>query len=170
MGVFSCCIAFLKSIDISDWISIIGIIVNALITLYIVDSVQRKLNNNRILTDHFIAEIKILRDDYRLFFKELEANTIQTSKILTWFKSMSIKTNDLLEIIHSKNSRIDKDVFLTYNNELRDLITDHPDYTKSFQSNKILVVSECLGIKLLQFKQQRDNIFNKTIVIINDAN
>jgi hypothetical protein len=39
---------------ISDWISIITLIVNSGLAIWIVSTIQRKMNNRRVLKDHFI--------------------------------------------------------------------------------------------------------------------
>ena len=62
---------FLERVSISDWISIIGIIINSSLSIWLVITIQNRLTNKRVLKDHFITEIKDIRSEYKIFLNNL---------------------------------------------------------------------------------------------------
>ena len=55
---------FFSEFAISDLINFIGILVNAYLAYWIVKKLQDKVNNKRVLKDHFINETKELNEVY----------------------------------------------------------------------------------------------------------
>ena len=152
--------------EVSDWISIASIIVNAILAIWIIKTVQDKVNNKRILKDHLINEIKEVRDEYRFFLNQLFSNKIKPSHIAPWFKLMNIKINDLLDLISQKGS-IDKNILNPYQIELRDTITELDEYISNYISDEKILLSPISQIKVIRFQQKYNHLFNKAIVKIN---
>jgi len=165
MGTTFCCV----NIEVSDWISIAGIFINSALAIWIVKKIQNRLTNKRVLKDHFIAEIKEIRDEYRCFLNDLYASKKTASVIIPWFKLMNIKTNDVLELINVKYE-IDKTILSPYQNNLRELITENKDFIENYNKNCPIVFSEISKTQIIKFQQDNNHLFNEIIVKINDEN
>ena len=157
----TCC-----TIGISDYIAILGILVNAFLALWIVRTIQNNLTNKRVLKDHFICEVKEIRVEYKTFMSNLYANKVIPSTIIPWFKLMNIKVSDLMKILN-KTYNIKIDTLSPYQNDLRELITENKDFIKSFNSDKICF-SDDSQRKIIQFQQKNNHLFNEVIISINN--
>lgn len=170
MGTTCCCLNFFSSsFEVADGIALFGIIVNAGLAYWIVQTIQNKLTNKRVLKDHFINEIKEIRNDYKTCLNNLYSNNAQPERIIPWFKLMNIRVNDLMFHIHQKH-RIDKKKLDPYQNELRELITNNNDFINSFKfkKDKIVFSSESRS-EIIKFQQTHNKLFNGIIIAINDA-
>lgn len=62
-------------LTLDQWIghslTLIGIVVGALVAVWVVKVIQNKLTDDRVLKDYFISEIKDIRDQYRSFVNDL---------------------------------------------------------------------------------------------------
>lgn len=151
----------------SDWVQIASIVVNVGLTIWIVIILQNKLTNRRSLKDYVIEEIKGFRQEYRTFFNNLCSNKVQAQTVLAWFKLMNIKITDLMDIV-DKQYNIDKNTLAPFQNELRDLITENEDFIRCFQS-KSIEFSTTSQSSIIKFQQDNSHLFNKIIVLINEA-
>ena len=167
MGTICCFIKFLSSLEASDWIELLGVIVNAGLAYWIVRTIQNKLTNKRVLKDHFINEIKEIRNDYKICLNNLYSNNTHPHRVIPWFKLMNIKVDDLMTIIHTKYC-IDKDKLKPYQIELQELITNNEDFMAQYNGEKV-VFSQTSRTQLIKFQQSHNQLFNEIIVIINDA-
>lgn len=154
-------------LSVSDWIQIITIIVNIGLTVWIVTIIQNKLTNRRSLKDYVIDEIKGFRQEYRIFFNNLCSNKVQPQTVLSWFKLMNIKINDLMEII-DKQYNVNKDTLAPFQNELRTLITENEDFISCFNRPRI-EFSATSQSSIIKFQQENSHLFNEIIVLINEA-
>lgn len=153
--------------DSSELIDIIAIIVNVLLTIWIVTVIQDKLTNRRALKDYMIDEIKGFRSEYRLFFNNLFASKMNPQTVLAWFKLMNIKIEDFMEIAH-KQYDIDKNLLKAFQNDLRELITENEDYIKCYNKD-VVIFSPASQSAIIKFQQENFKRFNSVIVAINEA-
>ncbi len=163
MGTTLCCI----TIEVSDWISIAGIIINSVLAVWIVKTIQNRLTNKRVLKDHFITEIKEIRTEYRCFLNDLYTSKKTAKSILPWFKLMNIKVNDVLNLINEKY-KTDTTILNPYQNQLRELITENEDFISQFKNDEPIEFSEESKTQIIKFQQDNSHLFNKIIVQIND--
>lgn len=165
-----CCnCSFFSSIDLSDWISIFSVIINSLLAIWIISTVQNKLTNKRVLKDHLINELKDIRIEYRSFLNQLYSNKLRPKQITPWFKLMNIKINDLISLIENKH-KIDNKILNPYQIELRDLITELKEFIKCYKNNDLITLKEKSQNKVISFQQKNNHLFNDLIVKINDEN
>lgn len=154
---------------LSNWIEVSAIVVNALVAWWIVRTIQNRLTNNRVLKDHFIEEVKDIRNEYRNFLNNLYADKTEIRTIIPWFKLMNIKVSDLMTIIHQKYN-IDKQKLFPYQNDLRELITESEDFNMQFKDGRNIVFSEESKTKIIEFQNTYNHLFNELIIDINDTN
>jgi len=160
---------FLYKITISDLISIFGIIVNVFIAWFIISKIQKNANNRRILKDHFINEIKEIRNEYILILNEIYHDKCKPQELLYQLKSMDIKVNDLMEIINEKYKKIEKKKLTPYTRELKKLINVDKNFIKSYKENKITKFSMILKNEINIFQKKHNSLFNQVIIDINDS-
>jgi len=162
------CVKLFDSIEVSDWITIFSILINALLAYWIVNTIQNKMTNKRVLKDHFINEIKGIREEYKNYLNQLYVNQADPRKVIPWFKLINIKIDDLMTLINKKY-KIDKKILDSYQNELRELITNNEDFNKQFKKDKLITFSEKSRNQFVMFQQTNNHLFNEIIIYINDA-
>jgi hypothetical protein len=165
MGIYFCCVT--RSLVPSNWIQIAGIIVNACLAIWIVCTIQKNINNKRVLKDHFIDEIKSIRNDYRKFLSDLYTSHINPQNALSWFKLMSIKIDDLMSLIGPRYN-VDERLLNPYQNELRKIITENKDFIDQFKADKGINFSNDSKKEFIMFQQNFNHLFNEIIIKIND--
>jgi len=161
-----CCLSSI-SLNASDIIAIIGVIVNSFLAIWIVITLQNNLANKRYLKDHLIQEVKDLRGEYKKFLNELYQGKLRPKQILPWFKLMNIKTQDVMEIVNQKYG-LDKDILRNYQIELRNIVTEQEEFNENFKENNCFPLKESSLKEILQFQQNNNSKFNKLIIEIND--
>jgi hypothetical protein len=169
MGITECCIIHCHKLSTTDLVSIFGILVNAGLAFWIVNTIQKKVTDRRILKDHFINEIKEIRNDFTLYLTALYRGQVKVKEILPWFKLMNIKINDLTSLICQKHKCIDKDPLSPYQIDLANLITESKDFNGQYKHGDKFVLSEELRNELIVFQQNNHNLFNTLIIKINDS-
>ncbi len=168
MGDAVNCITQSSQIDFADWISIAGIVVNAGLAFWIVITIQKKVSDKRILKDHFINEIKDIRNEFRMCLNTLYNGQFLVREVLPWFKLMNIKINDLMSLIGQKHKCVRNDLLVTYQVDLPTLVTESQDFISQFEKGDKLVLSESIKNELIMFQQKNNNLFNNLIIKIND--
>lgn len=148
-------------------ITLIGILVNALLAIWIVKTLQSNQKNKRYLKDHLIQEIKDLRCEYRKFLSELYSGHLKPKQIIPWFKLMNIKIQDTMDIINQKY-KIEKGFLRCYQMELRELVTEFKEFNENFKTNNSLRLSENSQKEIIKFQQNYNSKFNSLIIQIND--
>jgi len=164
----SCGINIFDTFQASNWIDVLGIIVNSILALWIVRTIQNKLTNRRVLKDHFINEIKDIRGDYKNCLNNLYSGQTVARRVIPWFKLMYIRVDDLMNLI-SEKYKIDTKALSPYQNELRELITENEDFIKYYDSDKPIVFSENSRSQLIKFQQAHNHLFNDIVIKINDC-
>ena len=168
MGTTCCCLSPLCSLEPSDWIDLLGIIVNAGLAFWIVKTIQSRLTNKRVLKDHFINEIKEIRNEYRTCLNNLYSNSSHPKRVIPWFKLMNIKVTDVMSIVNTKY-KVEKEKLNPYQRDLQELITNNEDFMNQYKNDKPLVFSEDSKSLFVKFQQQHNQLFNYIIIKINDS-
>lgn len=163
-----CCTETFCGLKSSDWVYVFGVLVNAGLAFWIVRTIQNRMTNRRVLKDHFINEVKDLRNEYKACLSNLYADKIYPQNVIPWFKLMNIKVNDLMTILNDKY-KVDKIILQPYQIELSNLITNNDDFIQQFKSGKPVVFSPESKNSFIKFQQDHNNLFNKIIIAINDA-
>lgn len=163
-----CCTETFCGLKSSDWVYVFGVLVNAGLAFWIVRTIQNRMTNRRVLKDHFINEVKDLRNEYKTCLSNLYSDKIYPQSVIPWFKLMNIKVNDLMTVLHDKY-QVDKTTLQPYQIELRNLITDNDDFNRQFRNDRPVVFSPESKNSFVKFQQDHNNLFNKIIIAVNDA-
>lgn len=145
-----------------------GLLVNAFLAFWIVKTIQNRLANKRVLKDHFISEIKEIRNEYRNCLSNLYSCKTHPRIVIPWFKLMNIKVNDVMSVLNSKYS-IDKNYLLPYQHDLQEMITNNEDFINQFKNDNNVTFTESSKIQFIKFQQENNQLFNDIIIKINDS-
>ncbi len=159
---------FVFEFQFVDIINIIGIVVNGFLAVWIVNTIQNNLNNQRVLKDHFIKEINDFKCEYNNFFKKVHMNDVRPQEIIRWFKEMNIKVYDLMNLINNQYG-ISKDKLRPYQIDLREITTNLSEFNSSFQRNDLISFSHKSILTYEKFRRENNYIFNEIIVELNEA-
>lgn len=153
--------------SVSDCIALIGIIVNSALAIWIVTSVQNTLSNKRILKDHFIEEVKYIRDGYRIYLSNSIQGKLDPSNAQAWFKLMNMKIDDLMQHLNSSYA-IDLNFLKSFQVDLRSVILESPDFMNQYTKKNVDFSSNTKS-DILRFQQDHGKIFNDLIIKINES-
>lgn len=145
----------------------IGILINGWLA-YSVYNLQKKLNNARILKDHFIGEAKVIREEYASFFKKLFNGQLAPRFIIQWFQLMDIKVGDLMSNIHIIYD-LDPNVLVPYQQTLNNIVTSSSEFAANYAANSPIVFSNASKGSFVRFQQNNAKVFTDIIVNINNA-
>jgi hypothetical protein len=174
MMIILCCscsqtdITFWDNFKTSDWISIAGLVINGIIAVLVITTIQRRLNNKRILKDHIIKEVIDLRTEYRSFLNQLYKNKISPKQVTPWFKLMNIKAKDLIDII-SYNQKIKMDYLSPYQVDLRQIVTELEEFQSNYKTDEKIELGSISKSEVIRFQQENNHLFNKLILEISSA-
>jgi hypothetical protein len=168
MGIFCQLKCFLSSLDHSDFVEIFGVMVNSLLAYWIVRTIQTNLTNKRVLKDHFINEIKDIRNEYKNCLNNLYSNRTHPKLVIPWFKLMNIRVGDTMNLINNKYN-IETTKLNPYQITLQELVTNNEDFMNQFKNDSPVEFSENSKIQLIKFQQENSQLFNEIIIAVNDA-
>jgi hypothetical protein len=156
----TCCIT------ISDCIAIAGILVDTVVAIWIVKTIQNKLTNRRVLKDLIIKDIIEIKKEYNDFLIEIDNDRILPKEVVPKLKSLSLKINNMMGLI-PQSYKIQKNKLEPYQKELNMLITNDKDYSNSYKENKTVKFSN--KTQFIEFQQKYSYLFNDLIVEVNEA-
>jgi hypothetical protein len=157
-----------KGLKPADWIAIAAIIINGGIGIWIINTLQNGLTNKRTLKDHFIDEIKEIREEYKSYFNNIYCHQINPVTVLSWFKLMNIKIEELMDVINKKY-KINKELLKPYQRDLQELLTNNQDFINQYKTGQNIKFSDNSINAFMKFQSDYLHLFNDIIIIINDA-
>lgn len=147
-------------------VNLLGIFVNVSFGIWIVKALQSRLNNERVIKDHFINEVKDLRVEYKSFLSAIYSGTKQHGQIIPTFRLLGIKLSDLMAILENQ-FEIDKDFLNPYTWELNTIVTDDATFISIREENKNYKPTPETCQKLMKFQGDNSHLFNELIIQIN---
>ena len=152
--------------DFSNIIDIVSIAVNGFLAIFIVKNVQKSQDNERVIKDHFINEVKAIKDQYALFYNNVIYGRLTSKEMLEWFKLMNIKVLDVSNMLNA-HYKIKNDIFNPFIVNLPDLITNDNCFISQFNSLNFTIDMQ-LKRKIFDFHSRNLKIFNECIIMINN--
>lgn len=155
------------SLQVSDWISIIEILVTSAIGIWIVVSVQNNLTKSRYLKEYFINEVKDIRDLYKLFVNQLYKNKMSATDIKDWFKIMSERTQNLNSFLHDKY-KIDNSLIVSKHAEIQQKITSMDEFNENYKKTTV-TFSNSSKNDILKLHSELSCVLTQRVIDINGA-
>lgn len=144
-----------------------GIVVNAILAVWIVNTLQKRQNNERFIKEHFIQEVKGLREDLKRQMNLLYLGRMKKAESVTRMKLVGIKAANIVNILQNCFFLDCSDL----NNHLVNLnrvITDDEHFIHGTDENLRLTIGS--KRKLLELQESFYNSFNNYIIQVNSAN
>ena len=156
----------------SDWLSVtsiavsaIGIVVSALVAIWIVDTLQKRLDRNHQLKDHFSKEVLSVREQYRNLVRDLTGSSQRPKQIVNNFKITSIYANDLLKLMNTQFGT-PTDILQPFQTELLDIATECEEYNNAYSRNRIFQYRKVTIDAIREFEKKHDKLFNDILMTI----
>lgn len=153
------------SFTLSDLLNILGIAANVILAIIIINYLQKKIDNKRVMKDHFIQEVKELKLEYITLINNVYSGKyVSAVETLPELKLLSIKINNLNDYLTEIYS-IKDEPFMPYQIELNKIITENyielPGITKIGKEAQV-------RRELLVFEQKYIGKFTDVIILINN--
>lgn len=156
----------------SDWLSVtsiavsaIGIVVSALVAIWIVDTLQKRLDRYHQLKDHFSKEVLSVREQYRNLVRDLTGSSQRPKQIVNNFKITSIYANDLLKLMNTQFGT-PTDILQPFQTELLDIATECEEYNNAYSRNRKFQYRKVTIDAIREFEKKHDKLFNDILMTI----
>ena len=142
-----------------------SILVTAFMAWWVVKSVQRKLDTERTLKDHFAHEVIDLRKETRDFITKVINGGMKAKDIKYNHYHLRAHIRDLQNVLFQKY-KINKTLLKAYKMNMFNIIEKDSEYENAFKDN--LPVSLCSEtiIALHKLGQDNDHLFNEILLKI----
>lgn len=147
----------------------LSILVTAFMAWWVVKSVQRRLDTERTLKDHFAHEIIDLRKESRDFIADLIKGGINAKTIKYRHNHLRVHITDLQSILNQKY-QINKTVLKAYKLNLIKIIEKDDAYNNAYRDNLPVYFSSETALALNNLSRDNDHLFNEILLMIYDKN
>lgn len=154
-------------LELSDIISIFGILANIVLVYWLTTTIQNRVNNSRVLKDFFIDEIKILKNDFELYVLGLLEDNFLPKNINSNFNNFNIKFSNLIKHLNPKY-KILENYFNDFSYNLHSIVENDTNYINSFKNNNQFQLTTETKNAIENYKSEHLVIFYNLIVEIND--
>jgi len=146
-------------------VGVLEIIVTAFMAVWVVRSVQRKLENDRILKDYLARELIALRADVRTFLENLINGSLKGKVIKREHHLLSIRMKDLLSVLN-KRYNVDKQCLKSYRMNLMKIVEEDDVFQQKFESEDFVTPLKETTLKLHDLRVKNDHVFNDILLKI----
>ena len=144
-------------------VAVIDILITAFVAIWVVQSVQSKIDSEKVLKDFFSKELILLRSDLRSFLDKLIVGGVEAQSIKREHHLLSVRIQDLLSAINKKYG-IDKRFLKAYRLNLMKIVEADNSYVQSFSTNdKVTLMSETVS-QLHVLRTKNDHLFNDILL------
>ena len=159
----------------SDWIAIatllvdvVGIVTSAVVAVWIVDAIQKRIDTQRCLRDHFAKELLEVRTEYRTLIGNLVAKKQKPIEIKNIFKKTNVHASDLLKLLKTQYG-IDDGILYPFQVELQNIATECDEYIRAYKKDKQFEYQQDTLTQIQNFEKKYDHLFNDILVSIYNA-
>lgn len=156
----------------SDWLSVtsiavsaIGIVVSAIVAIWIVDTLQKRLDRNHQLKDHFSKEVLDVREQYRKLVRDLTGTSQRPKEIVNNFKITGIYANDLLQLLNTQ-FKTPTNILQPFQTELPAIATECEEYNNAYRRNRKFQYRKVTIEAIREFEKKHDKLFNDILMTI----
>lgn len=154
----------------SDWIALTSILVDflamlvgAFIAVWVVKSIQSRLDAEQKLKEYFLSEMLSIRDGYRKILDDIYHHTMRPHDFKLRMSSLSILSTDIMRHMNQKY-HVDSARLVSFQLDLNEKITDATIYVNAFIPDNVLVFPASFEDELRQFEATNNSIFNEIFV------
>ena len=161
-----------KDWGVSDYLSAVQIIIAALniiimafIAIWVVQSVQRKMDSEKTHRDFFSRELIALRTDLRAFLDKLIRGDMEAKAIKREHHLLSVRIQDILTALNTKFG-IDKKYLKAYRQNLMKIIEADSNYVDLFGTDGRVSFNHETVSKIHTLRTSNDHLFNDILLKI----
>lgn len=144
-------------------VAVIDILITAFVAIWVVQSVQSKIDSEKVLKDFFSKELIQLRSDLRSFLDKLIMGGFEAQSIKREHHLLSVRIQDLLSAMN-KQYGIDKRLLKAYRLHLMKIVEEDDNYEQSFRTNKRVMLLDTTVSKLHTLRTNNDHLFNDILL------
>lgn len=144
-------------------VAVIDILITAFVAIWVVQSVQSKIDSEKLLKDFFSKELIQLRSDLRSFLDKLIMGGFEAQSIKREHHLLSVRIQDLLSAMNKKYG-IDKRLLKAYRLHLMKIVEDDDNYEQSFRTNERVMLMDATVSKLHTLRTNNDHLFNDILL------
>ena len=149
-------------------ISLIEILITAFVAIWIVQSVQTRIDSEKVLKDYLSGELIQLRTDLRLFLDKLIRGEIEAQSIKRDHNLLRVRIKDLLATLN-KRFEVDKKYLSAYRQNLLRIIEDDENYEKGFSENEKVELTEETINRIHKLRTDNDHLFIDILLKLYDS-
>ena len=143
----------------------LSILVTAYVAVWVVRSVQRKIDTERTLKDHFAREIISLRKEARSYISDVIKGGMKAQDIKYNYNHLRSHITDLQNILNQKYN-INKACLRAYKMNLIKIIEKDEAYINAYQNNHEVTLSNDTTTALQKLGRENDHLFNDVLLMI----
>lgn len=172
MSLITNCFQLYIDNNITDVIQILvdlfGIFVTTSVSIWIVKTIQKRLNNERSTKDYFIGEVSVIQNEYRNLLSSVMSSKESPKMLKVKFNNLNTKVNSLMKLLATKY-KIQENLLAEYQTHLPMIIEDDRGYTNVYrQDSRFTLTRETINA-IYKLDRENNHIFYDIIVKINDA-
>ena len=149
-------------------VAVIDILITAFVAIWIVQSVQTRIDSEKVLKDFFSNELIQIRTDMRSFLAKLISGEIEPQSIKRDHNLLRVRINDLLSALNKK-FKVDKKYLGAYRQNLLKIVEDDENYVKGFAMNEKVKLTEATINRLHKLRTDNDHLFNDILLKLYDS-
>lgn len=146
-------------------VTALSILVTAYVAIWVVKSVQRKLDTERTLKDHFAQEVIGLRKEARDYISEVIKGGMKAQDIKYKHNHLRSHIIDLQNILNQKYN-INKTCLKAYKMNLIKIIEKDSAYDNAYKNNQDVTLGSDTTMALHKLGRENDHLFNDVLLKI----
>lgn len=143
----------------------LSIVVTAFVGIWVVNTVQKNINKESTLKDHFAKELITLRSDARLLIEKFTSDQLNAEEIKRTHYSIQVRMKDLLNLLNGKYG-IDKQYLKAYRSNIPKILEEDASYKGGFGNDNKVKLSTDTKQKLYTLSRDNDHVFNEILLKI----
>lgn len=149
-------------------VDLLDIVVTTLVSIWIVKTIQKKLNNERSIKDYFISEVSVIQNEYRTLLSNVMSSREIPKLLKVKFNNLNTKVNSLMKLLSTKYA-IPANMLAVYQTQLQMIIEDDMGYAKAYRQNSRFTLTQKTMNAIYKLDNENNHLFYDIIVKINDA-
>lgn len=140
-------------------VSVMEILVTAFVAIWVVQSVQTKIDREKVLKDYFSGELIQLRTDLRAFLDLLIRGQMEAQSIKREHNLLRVRINDLMDVLNEKFN-VDKKYLSAYRQGLLKIVEEDENYESGYSDNLKVKFTDSTVERLHKLRTKNDHVFN----------
>lgn len=146
-------------------VSVVDIGITSFIAIWVVRSIQKKIDNEKVLKEYISKELLLLRSDLRSYIEKIISSKVKPKTIKREHHLLSVRIQDLLSIMNIKYG-VDKKYLNVYRLYLMKIIEADKTYEQAYLGDKAVILEQKTVLKLHDLMIKHDHRFNDLLLQI----